>query len=139
MNNSASEGYGSGDGLGDAARLERASEIFFAVRGMGLAEREEAIERQITAQVTTAWNQMIAAREEIAASVSRVAAAEIALEGAKQELAVGERITLDVLDQERELLEAQLGQVDAERAAYLAAHDVLAAMGELRPERLGRQ
>lgn len=98
-----------------------------------------AIERQITAQVTTAWNQMIAAREEIAASVSRVAAAEIALEGSKQELAVGERITLDVLDQERELLEAQLGQVDAERAAYLAAHDVLAAMGELRPERLGRQ
>jgi DNA polymerase I-like protein with 3'-5' exonuclease and polymerase domains len=59
-----------------------------------------------------------------------VAAAEVALEGAQQELAVGERITLDVLDAERELLEAQLGQVDAERAAYLASHDLLAAMGE---------
>lgn len=98
-----------------------------------------AIERSIAAQVTTAWNQLIAAREEIAASVSRVSAAEVALEGAQQELAVGERITLDVLDQERELLEAQLGQVDAERAAYLAAHQLLAAMGELRPELIAKQ
>ena len=93
-----------------------------------------AVERSVTAQVTASWNQLIAAREEIAASISRVSAAEIALEGAEQELAVGERITLDVLDQERELLEAQLGQVDAERAAYMAAHELLAAMGELRPE-----
>lgn len=98
-----------------------------------------AIERQVTAQVTTAWNQLVAAREEISASASRVAAAEIALEGAQQELAVGERITLDVLDQERELLEAQLGQVDAERAAYLAAHELLTAMGELRPEMVAKQ
>jgi len=96
-----------------------------------------AVERSITAQVTASWNQLIAAREEIAASISRVSAAEIALEGAEQELAVGERITLDVLDQERELLEAQLGQVDAERAAYMAAHELLAAMGELRPELIG--
>jgi outer membrane protein len=98
-----------------------------------------AVERSITAQVTASWNQLIAAREEIAASTSRVSAAEIALEGAEQELAVGERITLDVLDQERELLEAQLGQVDAERAAYMAAHELLAAMGELRPELIAEQ
>jgi outer membrane protein len=98
-----------------------------------------AIERQVTAQVTTAWHQVVATRGEIAASVSRVAAAEIALEGAQQELAVGERITLDVLDAERELLEAQLGQVDAERAAYLASHDLLAAMGELKPQVIGKQ
>jgi outer membrane protein len=98
-----------------------------------------AIERQVTAQVTTAWTQLIATREEIAASTSRVAAAEVALEGAQQELAVGERITLDVLDQERELLEAQLAQVDAERAAYISAHELLAAMGELRPEIIAEQ
>lgn len=98
-----------------------------------------AVERQVSAQVATAWHQVVAARGEIAASVSRVAAAEVALEGSKQELAVGERITLDVLDQERELLEAQLGQVDAERIAYLAAHELLAAMGELRPEAITGQ
>ncbi len=93
-----------------------------------------AVERQVTQQTTTAWHQVIAAREQIAASTSRVAAAQIALEGATQELAVGTRITLDVLDQERELLEARLGQVDAERQYYIAAHQLLAAMGRLRPE-----
>ncbi len=97
-----------------------------------------AIERQVTAETTTAWHAVIAAREAITASTSRVAAAEIALEGATQELAVGTRITLDVLDQERELLEARLGQVDAERQAYIATHQLLAAMGRLRPESIGK-
>jgi outer membrane protein len=97
-----------------------------------------AIERQITAQVTSAWHQVMAVREEIRASMSQVAAAEIALEGAKQELAVGERITLDVLDQEQELLEARLGLIDAERAAYVATHELLAAMGDLKPELVAR-
>ena len=93
-----------------------------------------AIERQVSAQVTSAWHQLVAIREEIRASMSQVAAAEIALEGAKQELVVGERITLDVLDQEQELLAARLGLIDAQRAAYLAAHQLLAAMGDLKPE-----
>lgn len=97
-----------------------------------------AIEREVTAQTTTAWHAVIAAREAIAASSSRVSAAQVALEGAKQELAVGTRITLDVLDQERELLDAQLGLVDAQRALYVAAHRLLAATGRLRPESIGR-
>lgn len=88
----------------------------------------------MTAQVTSAWHQVVAAREEICASASQVAAAEIALEGAAQELAVGERITLDVLDQERELLEARLALIDAQRASYIATHQLLAAMGDLKPE-----
>jgi serine/threonine protein kinase len=44
----ARQGAGDDAGTGasdDAARLERASEIFFAVRGLGLAERDEAIEK----------------------------------------------------------------------------------------------
>jgi outer membrane protein len=97
-----------------------------------------ALERQVTAQTTSAWHTVIAAREAIAASRSRVAAAEVALEGAQQELAVGTRITLDVLDQERELLEAQLRLVESERALYLAVHQLLAAIGRLRPELIGR-
>jgi outer membrane protein len=98
-----------------------------------------AIERQVTAQVTSAWHQVVAAREEIRASASQVAAAEIALEGAAQELAVGERITLDVLDQERELLEARLALIDAQRASYIATHELLAAMGDLKPELVAGQ
>lgn len=98
-----------------------------------------AIERQVAAQVTSAWHQVVATREAIRASASQVAAAEIALEGATQELAVGERITLDVLDQERELLEARLALIDAQRANYVATHELLAAMGDLKPELLAGQ
>lgn len=97
-----------------------------------------AMEREVAQETTTAWHEVIAAREAITASNSRVAAAEVALEGAMQELAVGTRITLDVLDQERELLNARLGQVDAERQAYLAIHQLLASMGRLRPESIAK-
>jgi len=93
-----------------------------------------AVERDVNARVTTVWHAAIAAREAIAASSSRVAAAQVALDGAKRELEVGTRITLDVLDQERELLEAQLELVDAERSAYIAVHRLLAEMGRLSPE-----
>jgi outer membrane protein len=95
-------------------------------------------EREVTAEVTSAWHAVISAREAITASTSRVDAAEVALDGAEQELAVGTRITLDVLDQERELLEARLSLIDAERAAYIVTHRLLAAMGRLRAEIIGR-
>src|SRR5690606_1256407 len=90
-----------------------------------------AIEREVTAEVTSAWHAVIATREAIAASEVRVASAELALEGARQELLVGSRILLDVLEQERDFLDARLGLVDAERAAYLAAHNLLRATGQL--------
>src|SRR5262249_58533198 len=77
-----------------------------------------AVERQVTQQVTTSWHQVIAAREQITASASRVSAAEVALEGATQELAVGTRITPRVLHQERGLLAARLGRVDAEAQGF---------------------
>jgi outer membrane protein len=97
-----------------------------------------AIERAVTAQVASLWHSVTAARQSIAASRSQVAAAEIALEGAKQELAVGTRITLDVLDQERELREAQLGLINAERSEYVAIHEFVASLGRLTPELIAR-
>lgn len=98
----------------------------------------KALERAVTEQVTAAWHNLIAARESITASQSQIDAARLALEGARQELTVGTRITLDVLDQENELLVAQLGQIDAESRAYVAAHDLLAAIGRLNGQAIGR-
>jgi outer membrane protein len=97
-----------------------------------------ALERQVRAQVTQLWHRVIAAREAIQASATRVDAAEIALEGAQQELSVGTRTTLDVLDQEQELLNARLGLINAEREAYVALHELLAVTGGLTPELFGR-
>ena len=88
-------------------------------------------ERQITASVAQAWYSNIAAEQAITASERQVEAAEIAYEGAQEELSVGTRTTLDVLDQEQQLLQARLGLINARRDAYVATHQLLRAMGKL--------
>lgn len=100
-------------------------------------EREQArlqtinAERQIVASIAQSWYGNIAAEQSITASELQVEAAETAYEGAQEELSVGTRTTLDVLDQEQQLLEARLGLIDARRDAYVATHQLLRAMGEL--------
>lgn len=89
------------------------------------------VQRQVRARVAQSWFANIAAKSSIEASLRQVEAAEIAYEGAKEELAVGVRTTLDVLDQEQQLLEARLNLIQSERDAYVAAHQLLRAMGGL--------
>lgn len=94
-------------------------------------------ERIVRANVARAWYGYEAAQRAVEASDRQVDAAEIAYEGAQEELQVGFRTTLDVLDQEQQLLEARLARVSAERDRYVAAHQLLAAMGRLTPDNLG--
>lgn len=102
-------------------------------------ERDQArqqidlLQRQIRSQVAQAWYGYAAAEKAIEASARQVDASEIAYEGAKEELSVGLRTTLDVLDQEQQLFEARLALVEAERDAYVAAHSLLRAIGQLNP------
>jgi outer membrane protein len=88
----------------------------------------------VVSQVSRAWYVYEASRTAIAASERQVKAAEIAYEGAQQELEVGLRTTLDVLDQEQELLDARLALISVERDAYVAAFQLLASMGQLTPQ-----
>ena len=96
----------------------------------------DALQRQVRAQVAQAYFRYQASLKSIEASKRQEDAAEIAYEGAKEELAVGVRTTLAVLDQEQELFEARLNVVRAERDAYVAAHQLLRAMGALSLENL---
>lgn len=91
----------------------------------------DTLDRSIRAQVASAWFGYDAALRGIEASKRQVDAAEIAYDGAKEELAVGVRTTLDVLNQEQQLFEARLTLVQAERDAYVAAHQLLRATGQL--------
>ncbi|ACT59019.1 TolC family outer membrane protein [Hirschia baltica] len=99
--------------------------------------QHRAAERSVLVQVTRAWHSALASQRTIEASQQQVEAAQIAFDGAEQELAVGLRTTLDLLDQEQELLDAQLALVQANRTHYIAVHQLLAAMGALTPESLG--
>ncbi|MFZ4602120.1 MAG: TolC family outer membrane protein [Caulobacterales bacterium] len=97
----------------------------------------EAVRRQVISDVTAAWNDVKAAERVVAASREQQRAAALALEGTEQELQVGLRTTLDVLNAQQEVLNAQLSVARAERDAYVAAHALQQAMGKLEPQTLG--
>ena len=54
----------------------------------------------------------------------------------RQEAEVGSRTTLDVLDAEQELLDAQVALVVAQRNEYVAGFSLLAAVGGLTAQQL---
>jgi outer membrane protein len=91
----------------------------------------ETQRRSVLQQITQFWNQLIAARANIGSNTEQVRAAEIAAEGTRQELSVGLRTTIDVLNADVELRNAQLSLVFAKHDEYVAASNVLLAMGRL--------
>ncbi|WP_068879047.1 TolC family outer membrane protein [Phenylobacterium sp. CCH12-B4] len=91
----------------------------------------EGVRRTVLQNVTNFWSQLIAARANISSSDEQVRAARIAAEGTRQEQQVGLRTTIDVLNAEQELRQAELNAVTSRRDEYVAAANVLATMGRL--------
>ncbi|MDQ8028938.1 MAG: TolC family outer membrane protein [Brevundimonas sp.] len=105
-----------------AQALERANAAQIAVEG----------ERRNTLQaVSSAYAQSISARSTLQAGQEAVRAATVAAEGVRQEAQVGLRTTLDVLNQELELRNAEVTLASARRNEYVAQANLLAAMGKL--------
>ena len=91
----------------------------------------ENMRRQTVAEVSQAWYAYKSSLVAIEANKRQAIASQIAFEGGVEELAVGVRTTLDVLDQEQDLLDARLSILVSERNAYVAASQLLRAMGTL--------
>ena len=100
-------------------------------------ETEIAVERDVIAQVRSAWSSWQAASAIIATNQTAVEAAALSLEGVRAENTVGNRTILNILDAEQELLRAQVQLVTARRNAYVAGFSLLAAMGKAEAEDLG--
>ena len=100
-------------------------------------EQEIAAERDVIAQVRSAYSSWRAANEIIASNQSAVDAAKLSLEGVRAENSVGNRTILDILDAEQELLQASVRLVTARRNAYVAGFSLLAAMGKAEAQDLG--
>jgi len=92
--------------------------------------------RTVTESVANAWTQLDVARASIIARREQVEAARIAAEGVAEEARLGARSTLDVLDADQERLQAEAELVRAMRDEYVAAYDLLQAMGLLTVEHL---
>ncbi len=91
----------------------------------------QAAERQVMEQVSISWDQFRATSSSIQSIEAQVRANSIALEGVRQEAAVGSRTTLNVLDAEQKLLDSNVQLVRAKRNQYVAAYGMLASMGSL--------
>ena len=91
----------------------------------------EATFRAVRNEVTNAWESLVTATTRIDSIAAQVRASEIAVEGSRQEALVGQRTTLDVLDQENDLFQAQVDLVQARRDQIVASYRLKAAVGEL--------
>jgi len=104
-----------------------------AAEARNSADRQsiEETRRSVLRTVSQAWNSLIGARANLTANEEQVRAARIAFEGVRQEAQVGLRTTLDVLNAEQELRNAELSLVSARHDEYVAAAILLSAMGKL--------
>ncbi|GAA6208425.1 TolC family outer membrane protein [Cognatishimia sp. WU-CL00825] len=86
--------------------------------------------------VGSAWALALSSRAQREASTRQIRAARIAFDGVREEAKLGARTTLDVLNAEQELLDAQANQISAVSREFVAAYRLLAAMGLLNVDHL---
>ena len=94
----------------------------------------EQVRDQARADLVSAWGQLVASKSQVSSSQSQVEASEIALNGVRQEATVGQRTTLDVLNQQQALVNARLALVTAQHDRVVASYTVLSTMGRLSPQ-----
>jgi TolC family type I secretion outer membrane protein len=97
----------------------------------------ESVFRAVRNEVTNSWETLVTATTRIDSIAAQVRANEIAVEGSRQEALVGQRTTLDVLDQENDLFQSQVDLVRARRDQIIASYRLKAAVGELTVVGLG--
>jgi outer membrane protein len=92
--------------------------------------------RQTEAAVTTAWVMNEGAKTAIRAGEAEVRASTSALEGVRKEALAGQRTTIDVLNAQRDLMDARTRLIQAQRDRVVASYTLLAATGRLDHKRL---
>jgi outer membrane protein len=90
-----------------------------------------ATQRSLEEAVTNAWTNLASARAAVESAREQVAAAELAYEGVLLEQETGLRSTVEVLDQEADLLTARIALAQAERNLIVAERQLLFAVGTL--------
>lgn len=96
----------------------------------------DVMQDQVRNAVAAAWTSYTAAREGVDANRALVAAARLALNGVIEERNVGQRTTLDVLNAQNDVVNAQINLAGSERDVVLASYAILQATGRLSTERL---
>ena len=87
--------------------------------------------------VVQSWGLLDAAKANIEATQAQVQAAEIALNGIREEARVGQRTTFDVLTAQQTLVNARVALVTAQHDRIVASYTLLANVGRSPPVVLG--
>jgi len=99
-----------------------------------VAQRRNELDSARRAQAENAiraYRQLDASRSRVTSFEAQVRANEVALNGVRQEALVGSRTTLDVLNAEQELLNAQVNLVQARHDVQVSYYGVLAGIVRL--------
>jgi outer membrane protein len=91
----------------------------------------DVVRDQVRAAVIQSWGLVSASRFQVEAAQAQVAAAEIALNGVREEYRVGQRTTLDVLNAQAELVLARSALITAQRDRVVASYSLLSSVGRL--------
>ncbi|MEQ9259385.1 MAG: TolC family outer membrane protein [Roseovarius sp.] len=100
-------------------------------RADSLRGQLHVVRHRVVQDVGNAYAILRAANASRQAGQEQVRAARVAFRGVREEASLGARTTLDVLDAEQELLDAQATAISAEADVYIAAYAVLSSIGEL--------
>lgn len=96
----------------------------------------EKVKVQVVEQLVEAWQNMLSAKNNIDNYEKQVKACEISLEGTQQEMNVGTKVLLDVLNAQAALLDAKLSKINAVKSYQYAVFQVLSFMGLLNAQNL---
>jgi outer membrane protein len=99
----------------------------------------DVVRDQVRAAVVQSFGLLSAARFQVEAAQAQVNAAQIALDGVREEYRVGQRTTLDVLNAQAELVNARTNVITAQRDRVVTSYSLLAAIGRLSAEELKLQ
>lgn len=89
------------------------------------------VRKTVSQNVGNAYAALSSQQASLRASEERIRAARIAFDGVREEASLGARTTLDVLDAEQEVLDAETSRISAEANVYIAAYAVLQSVGRL--------
>lgn len=97
----------------------------------------QSLRNESIANARRVWQTYLAAIASTDSNKEAIHAAEVALDGVKQEAQYGARTTLDILDAEQELFSARVALVRSQRDAIVSLYNMLAVGGLLTPHYLG--
>jgi outer membrane protein len=113
------------------------SRVRQAKETLGQTQINVDIQRDVVrSAVVQSLGQLEASKAQIISTQAQVRAAEIALNGVREEAKVGQRTTLDVLNAQQELINARVSFISAQRDRVVNSYNVLASVGRLDAESL---